>query len=506
MKKADFNSVKTKKVDIRWMKTLKIKTILIMVLIFSSMLLLSSFKINNFQNKSSPELSYYTLYSYAYESDFTWVSPDVEFCHDIAIGEDDNLYLAGVTDYMTLIGKFDTMGNQLWNITVDLGTVLEIALDTSGNIFGIADSNLFKVTTNGELNWSKSLNVSLRSMVISPDDSIYLAAEEGNNFLMKYNSSGELIWNATWSGMHVNEMQIDSSENIYLGGSTSSLGAGGWDACVAKFNSTGSYMWHQTFGGPDSEFGDALVIDSSENVYLGGSIDYGKHYSSDMFVAKYNRDGIILWHYYFGTPYHYEICRSILLRNETYSYQDDYLFLCGEKYYGEENRYFCIYSIRASLGSLQASFEEWLGPEEYMPYSSAFDSNENIWIGGFLISRSTGNCDMCLARFGKDSDFDGLSNYQEVNLYHTNQEQFDSDYDGLNDYEEVMIYKTNPNNPDTDGDFMNDKEEILKGFDPNNPLSNSYIGILLISISGALIGIPIIISITRKYIIKKKHR
>lgn len=507
MEKTDINSFKAKNVEIRWIKKLKMELILFLILMLSSTFLLRSFEMNNLQHESSPKLSYSPLYSYAYESDFSWVSPDVEFCYDITIDKDDNIYFAGITDYLTRIGKFDLMGNQLWNLTVDLGTIREIALDTSGNIFGIAGSNLFKITSNGDLNWFKSLNVTLHSMVLSPDDNIYLTTDGRDYFLMKYNSSGELMWNATWSGMYVNEMQIDPEENIYLGGSTSSLGAGGSDACVAKFNSTGSYMWHQTFGGPDNEFGNALVMDSSGNVYLGGSLDYGIfHYSSDMFVAKYDENGTILWHHYFGTPYYYEVCNSILLRNETYLNQNDCLFLCGSSYYGGDDRYFCIYSICTSSGSLQASFEEWLGPDEYMAYSSAFDSNENIWIGRFLRDKNYGNYDMCVARFGKDSDRDGLSDDQEINLYHTNPDRNDSDNDGLNDYEEVMIYNTNPNNPDTDGDGLNDKDEILKGFDPNNRFSNEYFGILLVilSIVGVFIVIPLIIAITRNYITERK--
>jgi hypothetical protein len=38
----------------------------------------------------------------------------------------------------------------------------------------------------------------------------------------------------------------------------------------------------------------------------------------------------------------------------------------------------------------------------------------------------------------------------------------DSDGDGLNNYQEVFIYKTNPNNPDTDGDTLKDGMEVLK--------------------------------------------
>ena len=43
----------------------------------------------------------------------------------------------------------------------------------------------------------------------------------------------------------------------------------------------------------------------------------------------------------------------------------------------------------------------------------------------------------------------------------------DSDGDGLSDYEEIYIYHTNPNNSDTDGDGYSDGHEVQNGYDPN---------------------------------------
>jgi len=42
----------------------------------------------------------------------------------------------------------------------------------------------------------------------------------------------------------------------------------------------------------------------------------------------------------------------------------------------------------------------------------------------------------------------------------------DSDYDGLSDQGETQVYKTNPQNPDTDGDGYLDGAEVLAGTNP----------------------------------------
>ena len=87
-----------------------------------------------------------------------------------------------------------------------------------------------------------------------------------------------------------------------------------------------------------------------------------------------------------------------------------------------------------------------------------------------------------------DSDGDGLSDGDEINLYSTDPNRMDSDNDGLedgteifqgtdpksadsdsdglNDYQELVTYGSDPNNADTDGDGINDGDEVSQGRDP----------------------------------------
>jgi hypothetical protein len=46
----------------------------------------------------------------------------------------------------------------------------------------------------------------------------------------------------------------------------------------------------------------------------------------------------------------------------------------------------------------------------------------------------------------------------------------DTDADGLSDYDELKIYRTSPYLADTDSDNVSDAEEIKKGADPNCPI------------------------------------
>ncbi len=67
----------------------------------------------------------------------------------------------------------------------------------------------------------------------------------------------------------------------------------------------------------------------------------------------------------------------------------------------------------------------------------------------------------------RDSDGDGLSDWEELNIYFTDPLNPDTDGDGLSDYDEVRRHGTDPLNPDTDGDGLSDYEEVsLYGTDP----------------------------------------
>ncbi len=61
-----------------------------------------------------------------------------------------------------------------------------------------------------------------------------------------------------------------------------------------------------------------------------------------------------------------------------------------------------------------------------------------------------------------DTDGDGLTDGEEVQVYKTKPLLSDTDLDGLNDFDEVKKYKTDPLNPDTDKDGLNDGEEVNK--------------------------------------------
>jgi hypothetical protein len=68
--------------------------------------------------------------------------------------------------------------------------------------------------------------------------------------------------------------------------------------------------------------------------------------------------------------------------------------------------------------------------------------------------------------FPNDKDRDGVDDQKEKELGLSNRD-FDSDGDGLSDADELDVWKTDPKKTDSDADGYSDGYEVFKGYNPN---------------------------------------
>lgn len=128
-----------------------------------------------------------------------------------------------------------------------------------------------------------------------------LGSGSGADFAtVKYNSSGTQQWASRYNGPGGNEdiayaVAIDGSGNVYVTGS--SLGSGsGLDFATVKYNSSGVQQWVKRYNGPanSDDIAYAIAVDSSDNVYVTGS-SLGSGTGLDYATVKYNSAGTQLW-------------------------------------------------------------------------------------------------------------------------------------------------------------------------------------------------------------------
>ncbi len=173
----------------------------------------------------------------------------------------------GATD--AFITKFDETGTTLIYSTYLGGTANDggaaIAVDGAGNAYitGNTSSSNFPV-----------LNA-FQPALAGVEDA----------FVAKLDASGALVYSTYLGGAlsdRGNGIVVDSSGNAYVTGQTSSIDfpvlnpfqaalAGGSDAFLTKFDSTGSALVYSTYlGGTANDVGNAVTVDRSGNAYVTG--------------------------------------------------------------------------------------------------------------------------------------------------------------------------------------------------------------------------------------------
>ena len=120
---------------------------------------------------------------------------------------------------------------------------------------------------------------------------LYNARE--NLYIAKYNSNGVFQWNTIWgtsSGFEgCYDIVIDSLGNIFTAGGRYTT-ASYTDFLTVKFDSAGVKQWHRTWGYSGYDILKGIVLDSAENVIVGGAGNNGVGPS----VAKYDTFGNLI--------------------------------------------------------------------------------------------------------------------------------------------------------------------------------------------------------------------
>ena len=138
-------------------------------------------------------------------------------------------------------------------------------------------------------------------------------------YVVKYDSSGTVLWAKSGNGNgdeYVQQVSTDFNGDVFVGGSfnSSSLlfgssvlhSIGGLDAFIVKYNSSGNVIWAKSGGGNTNDYGFSVSADSSGNSYISGgftdpsilfdsyTITAPAFTTQPMFIVKFDSSGSIL--------------------------------------------------------------------------------------------------------------------------------------------------------------------------------------------------------------------
>jgi hypothetical protein len=209
--------------------------------------------------------------------------------------------------------KFDANGVRQWGTFYgtsgdDFGAAC--AADASGNVFlAGASGGTTGIATAGSHQPNKDIST--------------------DAYLVKFNAAGVRQWGTYFGkeyGEEATSVAVDNNGDVYMAGTGGpsvnfgtpgthqQSGAGGTEAFLVKFNTNGTRLWCTMFGGPLQEETSGCNTDANGNVYLNGRTRSASGIAStgaaqtvygggdDMFIAKFNGNGVRQWSTYLGGP------------------------------------------------------------------------------------------------------------------------------------------------------------------------------------------------------------
>lgn len=209
--------------------------------------------------------------------------PKFDLCYDLSLDQFSNLYITGFFTSDTLVLGNDTLINQ------NEADIFIAKLDSLGNFIWAksAGGNNRDIGRNISVNSNSEVVISGQfnsDYIEFENNMIYNTTNEtGDSFIAKYDSNGNLIWVNKLGGNldeTSSDIAFDRDNNLFVTGTFSSnnllldtltfLNTGNnKDIFLAKYNNNGNIIWAKTFESITYYYFPKITIDNSNNVYLG---------------------------------------------------------------------------------------------------------------------------------------------------------------------------------------------------------------------------------------------
>lgn len=229
-----------------------------------------------------------------------------------AVAPDGSYFLAASNS----VFKFNSSGSLVWKVQITTPSnalIADIAAGASGAVYVCGTENytanpwLLKLSSSGTVSWTYQ-NVSggfywsnQLSIALDSSENVFLCYVTGSLTVayFKFNSSSGAVLNSAeftcLNQFFVNDVAVDSSNNVYICGRAYNSAAGEYWGTIAKFNSSMALSWIRgyrvTAGESDYK---KIGVDSSGNVYALGSFRPATYDAA--VVTKLNSSGVLQSH------------------------------------------------------------------------------------------------------------------------------------------------------------------------------------------------------------------
>ena len=212
----------------------------------------------------------------------------------------------------TFGGKYDDGAESIQH-TADGGYIIAGWTKSFGS--GLENVYILKLNSKGQLEWQKTFgrgDSDEANSIQQTTDGGYIVAGwtkssdsgEGDVYILKLNSKGEVQWQKTFGGKYdddvANLIQQTADGGYIVAGWTKSFGSGWKDVYILKLNSKGEKEWQKMFGGEyDDEANSIQQTTDGGYIVAGWTKSFGSG-EKDVYILKLNSKGEVEWQKTFG--------------------------------------------------------------------------------------------------------------------------------------------------------------------------------------------------------------
>jgi hypothetical protein len=223
------------------------------------------------------------------------------------------------TNFHALTAVFSPSGNLIWSsLYAPLFEAVSFAFDSSDNLYVLGnirlaayryDAALLKYDASGNLLWEKPIADTTtqngQRIIFDGSGSFFISltqvdliSHSADITLMKIDTAGNKIWrrdfNGPWSQSDIcEEMVLDNNLNPILTGYSDSLD---YDIVVVKYDSSGNYLWNYRYAGAGNnwDWPKDVTVDELNNIYVTGKVN-DSNYVEQCITLKFDPAGNLLW-------------------------------------------------------------------------------------------------------------------------------------------------------------------------------------------------------------------